>query len=410
MAAVICTVIVKNIGELFTGDIARPLSQAKALRIEDNRIAALLSADPTPEDEAAADIVIDAAGGAVMPGLIDGHVHPVLGEWTPAQDAIGWIGNYLHGGTTSMVSAGELHIPGIDYGNLTPELVTSLAVVTAATTGRVRWSGVKLQAGCALMVPGMTEAHFDRLAAAGTKLVKYLFYPWGGEDTSEPRQYNAWARARGMRVKVHTGGVSRSGASAVCGFDVLSWLQPDIAAHVSGGPIPMSDADLDRLIDDSTFALEVCSSGNYRSTERAVRRLAAKGELARLTLGTDTPGGTGVIPRGMMRNILFMASMCGVSPADAVAVATGNTARAHGLDVGVLAEGRPADIVVCGPVKGSAGTSLSDAIAHGDLPGISHVLVDGEVIVAGRSRQTPPPAQPAFFCCCTAAGFSGRGG
>ena len=409
MAAVICTVIVKNIGELFTGDIARPLSPTKALRIEDNRIAALLAADPTPEEEAKADIVIDAAGGAVMPGLIDGHVHPVLGEWTPAQDAIGWIGNYLHGGTTSMVSAGELHIPGIDYGNLTPELVTSLAVVTAATTGRVRWSGVKLQAGCALMVPGLTEAHFDRLAVAGTKLVKYLFYPWGGADTSEAQRYNAWARARGMRVKVHTGGVSRSGASAVCGFDVLSWLQPDIAAHVSGGPIPMSDEDLDRLIDHSTFALEVCSSGNYRSTERAVRRLAAKGELSRLTLGTDTPGGTGVIPRGMMRNILFMASMCGVSPADAVAVATGNTARAHGLDVGILAEGRPADIVVCGPVKGSAGTSLSDAIAHGDLPGISHVLVDGEVIVAGQSRQTPPPAQPAFFCCCTAAGFSGRG-
>ena len=27
-----------------------------------------------------------------MPGLVDGHVHPVLGEWTPAQDAIGWKG------------------------------------------------------------------------------------------------------------------------------------------------------------------------------------------------------------------------------------------------------------------------------------------------------------------------------
>ena len=50
-----------------------------------------------------------------MPGLVDGHVHPVFGEWTPTQDAIGWIGNYLHGGTTSMVSAGELHVPGLDY-------------------------------------------------------------------------------------------------------------------------------------------------------------------------------------------------------------------------------------------------------------------------------------------------------
>ena len=398
------TMLIKNIGEFFTGDLARPIAPVTALRIENGRIAAL---DPPPDQTA--DIVLDAAGGAVLPGLVDGHVHPAFGEWTPAQDAIGWIGNYLHGGTTTMVSAGELHIPGIDYDNLTPELMTSLAVVTAATTGRVRWSGVKVQAGTALVVPKMTEAHFDRLAAAGVKWVKFLFYPFGG-DTTEARNYVAWSRARGMRVKVHTGGVSRSGASAICGYDVLSWLQPDIAAHVSGGPIPMSDDDIDSVVDRTSFALEVCSSGNYRSTSRLVARLVEKGQLARLTLGTDTPGGTGVIPRGMLRNILYFASMCGLSPGQAVAVGTGNTARAHGLDVGILDVGRAADIVVCGPIKGSAGTTLSDAIAHGDLPGISHVLGDGEALVADRSRQTPPPAKRAFFfCCCNTGGFEARG-
>jgi enamidase len=253
------------------------------LKIADGRIAAL---NPAGE-QARAERVLDAAGGAVMPGLVDGHVHPVLGEWTPAQDAIGWIGNYLHGGTTTMISAGELHIPGIDYDNLSPELVTSLAVVTAATTGRVRWSGVKLQAGTALVVPKMTETHFDRLAAAGVKWVKFLFYPFSA-DTIEAGNYVAWSHARGMRVKVHTGGVSRSGASVVCGYSVLSWLQPDVAAHVSGGPIPMSDEDIDAVVDRTTFALEVCSSGNYRSTHRLVERLRARNELHRLTLGTDT--------------------------------------------------------------------------------------------------------------------------
>ena len=68
----------------------------------------------------------------MLPGLADGHVHPAFGERTPTQDAIGWIGNYLHGGTTSMVSAGELHTPGLDHANLTPDLVTSLAEVTRA--------------------------------------------------------------------------------------------------------------------------------------------------------------------------------------------------------------------------------------------------------------------------------------
>jgi enamidase len=295
-----------------------------------------------------------------------------------------------------MISAGELHTPGLDYANLSPDLVTALAEVARATTGRVRWSGVKVYAGTALLVTGMTEEHFDRLAAAGSILVKFIFYPLE-ESREEARRYSQWARERGMLTKVHTGGVSRSGQSQICGYQTLSWLQPDIAAHVSGGPIPMSDEDLDELVDQTEFALEVCSSGNYRSTLRVVKRLQEQGKPGRLTLGTDTPGGTGVIPRGMLRNILFLASVCELTAGEAVAVATGNTARAHGLDVGILQEGAPADLLIAGPVEGSAGSTLADAIEHGDLPGISFVLVDGEVAVDTRSQQTPPPATPAHM-------------
>src|SRR5258705_7414811 len=188
------TMLIKNIGEFFTGDLAKTTAPVKSILIADGKIAAI---DP-PNHKVKADKVLDAAGGAVMPGLVDGHVHPVFGEWTPAQDAMGWIGNYLHGGTTSMISAGELHIPGIDYDNLTPELMTSLAVVTAATTGRVRWSGVKVYAGTVLVVPGMTEAHFDRLSAAGAKSGNFLFYPFS-DDTTEARNYVSCTRARAMR-------------------------------------------------------------------------------------------------------------------------------------------------------------------------------------------------------------------
>lgn len=388
------SILLRNIGEFFTGSLAKPTATVSSILVADGKIAAL-----DPPGQVKADKVLDIAGGAVIPGLVDGHVHPMFGEWTPTQDTIGWIGNYLHGGTTSMISAGELHFPGIDYDNLTPELVTSIAIVAAATTGRIRWSDVKLYAGTALVVPGMTEAHFDRLAAAGVRWIKFLFYPFK-DDTTEARNYVNWAHARGMRVKVHTGGVSRSGASAVCGYKVLSWLLPDVAAHVSGGPIPMSDEDIDAVVDNTDFALEVCSSNNYRSTARLVGRMIRKNQLHRLTLGTDTPGGTGVIPRGMVRNVLYFASMCNLTPAEAIAVATGNTARAHGLDVGLLEVGRPADLVVCGSITGSAGTTLTAAIAHGDLLGITHVLIDGKLAVTDRSRQTPPPTKRAFFCCC----------
>ena len=389
-------VLIHNIGEFYTGDIAEPMRPVRSLAIEGPLIAAL---DPASHE--GFDTVIDAGGLAVVPGLIDGHVHPVAGEWTPTQDAIGWIGNYLHGGTTTMLSAGELHTPGLDYGKLTPDLVTALAEVNAANFS-TRPSGVKLHAGTALLVPGMTEHHFDRLAAAGSKLVKFLFYPFA-QDPAEAQRYVAWSRERGILSKVHTGGVSRSGVSQICGFDILSWLDPDIAAHVSGGPIPMSDADLDRVVDELAFPLEICSSGNYASGHRAVRRLAARGRLDRLTLGSDTPGGTGVIPRGAWRNVLFLASMCGLTPGQAIAIATGNTGRAHKLPQGILAPGRPADLALCGPVEGSAGSTLGDAIAHGDLPGITHVLIDGRAVVSGRSRQTPPPRLRPVVACCSAS-------
>ena len=385
------SILISNIGEFFTGDLARPVAKISRLLIDQGRIAAL---DPPPD--ITRDREINAEGLAVLPGLVDGHIHPVFGEWTPTQDALGWIGKYMHGGSTTMISAGELHTPGLDYENLTPDLVTSLAEVTRATTGGTRWGGVKVHAGTVLLVPGMTEKHFDRLAAAGSILVKFIFFPLEA-CREEAEQYTVWCRDRGIRTKVHTGGVSRSGSSRVCGFETLSWLRPDIAAHVAGGPIPMSDDDLDRVIDETDFALEVCSSGNYRSTIRAVARLKERGRLDRLTLGTDTPGGTGVIPRGMLRNILLLSGVCDLTPGEAIAIATGNTARAHGLDVGVLEEGAPADLIIAGPVLGSAGSTLGDAIAHGDLPGISFVLVDGEVIVDTRSQQTPPPATIAHF-------------
>src|SRR5438045_4343310 len=129
----------------------------------------------------------------------------------------------------NMVSACECHVPGFDYENLTADFVTSLSVVTLATTGSVRWSGAKVHAGTVLLVPGMTETHFDRLAAAKTILAKFLFFPLSTRK-GEALQYTAWCRARGIRTKVHTGGVSRSGLSQICGYEILTWLQPDIAA------------------------------------------------------------------------------------------------------------------------------------------------------------------------------------
>ena len=382
------TLLVEDIGVLVHGDSAITPLRDTCLVIEDGVVAGIGTSHAAP------DLVLSAGGLTVMPGLVDGHVHPTFGEWTPAQDSIGWIHNYLHGGTTSMVSAGELHIPGLAFDALSPELVLSIAITSKHTTGRMRPSGVKVNAGTVLLVPGMTEEHFDRAQREGIDQVKFIFYDWNRLGDGEAQRYVRWAHERGMTVKMHSGGVSRSGSSRVAGREVVTSVKPDIVGHISGGPIPAPDEEIIAIVAELPSAkLEVCSSNNYRATKLVVEELTTRGQLDRLTLGTDTPGGTGVIPRGMLRNICFLSSVCGVDPLVAVAAATGQTAKAHGMRTGLLAEGMPADLLVLGPITGSMAHDGLECFALGDLPGIAAVLVDGVPLVHTRSEQTPPPSR-----------------
>jgi enamidase len=76
-----------------------------------------------------------------------------------------------------------------------------------------------------ILVPGMAEEHFDRLAAAKSICAKFIFFPLA-TNKDEALRYQQWCRVRGIRTKVHTGGVSRSGLSQMCGYEILSWLKP----------------------------------------------------------------------------------------------------------------------------------------------------------------------------------------
>jgi enamidase len=162
----------------------------------------------------------------------------------------------------------------------------------------------------------------------------------------------------------------------------------------------MSDPDIERVI-ATDMAIEIVHCGNGRAAIHAVRtatgassrsdRLAG---LRRVIIGNDAPSGTGVVPLGILRVIAHLASLGGVAPELAVAMATGNTARVHGLDVGVLAPGRAADIVLCDAPVGSFASTALEGLAAGDLPGISMVLIDGAVAI-GRSRNTPPAGRAA---------------
>src|ERR671922_1237860 len=388
------SVLIKNIGTLVTGDLKNPLRNADAIFI-DNGVIREIGNNISRK----ADRVIDADGITAIPGLIDSHSHPSIGEYTPAQNSLSWIANYMHGGVTALISAGELHLPGLP---LPPDARTALsvAIVTKRCYDNLRPSGVKVHAGTLLLVPGLNENDFDEIAGLGIKLVKFIFYDYSLLPNGEAERYVKWARARGIKVKIHSGGVSRSGVSQVAGWEIVKKIDPDIIGHITGGPIPMPEAEMIRIANDTEYFVEICSSGNYRLALRLIKAVKARRIYHRVLIGTDTPGGTGIIPRGILREIAFIAALGEVAPETAICMATGNVGRAHGLDIGILEEGRPADLVLLHKITGSVAKDALDSFSKGDLPGISTVIIDGEIRVAGRSQQTPPPERIATETCC----------
>lgn len=381
--------LIVNIGAVVTGDVAAPLADADSILVEDGRIVAVgraLSGEAA--DAGHIDQLIDAKGTTAIPGLIDSHAHPVFGDFTPRQQTLNFIESGLHGGVTTVISAGEVHLPG------RPKDVVglkALAIVAAKSYTNLRPAGVKVRAGAPILELGLEEHDFAEMAAAGVSLVGEIGL--GSVKTGEQAApMVTWARQHGMTVTFHTGGPSIAGSNPIAADAVLE-ARPHIVGHVNGGTTAMSDADIERVV-NTDMAIEIVHCGNGRAALHALRAAQAAKGLDRVIIGNDAPSGTGVVPLGILRVLAHLASLGGIDPATALAFATGNTARVHKLDVGGIAPGRAADIVLVDAPIGSTATTALDALAIGDLPGVSMVLIDGEVKV-GRSRNTPPAARAA---------------
>lgn len=202
-----------------------------------------------------------------------------------------------------------------------------------------------------------------------------------------------WAHKNGFRVQMHTGGTSIPGSSTVTADDVIK-TKPDVVSHINGGPTAISLREVDRIMDETSFALEIVQCGNPKVADYVARRAKEKGMLGRIIFGNDAPSGTGIIPLGILRNICQIASMSDIPAELAVAMATGNTAKVYGLNTGVIAVGKEADLVFADAPMGSVAETALEAFAAGDVPGVSFVMIDGEVVVK-KSRNTPPSKKSA---------------
>jgi enamidase len=378
-------VVIRNIGLLLSGDIDRPILDADTLVVHDGLITAVGRAKDC--DTEGATTVVDARGTCVAPGLIDSHVHPVFGDWTPRQNQIGWIDSTMNGGVTTMVSAGEVHLPG------RPKDIVglkALAITAQRAFDNFRPGGVKVIAGAPVIEKGMTEQDFKDLADAGVKLLGEvgLGSVKAGE---EAKQMVAWARKHGIQSTIHTGGPSIPG-SGLIDKDVVLEADADVIGHINGGHTSLPWKHVCELCEKSSRAIEIVHNGNEKIAIEAARAAIELKCPHRVILGTDGPAGSGVQPLGMLRLIALISSFANI-PAEVVfGFATGNTARMRQLNCGLIEVGRAADFVFMDRAQHTAGKTLLESVQLGDIPGIGMVMIDG-IVRCGRSRNTPPATE-----------------
>ena len=381
--------VVRNIGTIVSGDIDSPIAEGDTIVARDGMISFVGSA--AQADTAGITTEIDAAGATVIPGLCDNHVHPVVGDYTPRQRQADFIESSLHGGVTTMMSAGEPHTPGRPKD---PAGVKALTILAHKSFNNLRPAGVKVHAGAVMLEPGLSEADFIEMAQAGVRLVAEIGIS-GVKDPKEAAEMAGWAQANGMKVMVHTGGASIPG-SGVIGADFVVEVQPDVAGHTNGGPTALPLADVVTILEQTKARIEIVHNGNVKAAGEVVRLAADRNELQRVVIGTDSPAGSGVQPLGILRVMSWAASLGEIAPASAVAMATGNVARLHELNVGILAVGREADFNLVDAPLGSQADDALGALAIGDTLAVAGAVIDGQIRFT-KSRNTPPAVRPIAF-------------
>lgn len=374
--------VIKNVGLMLSGDLEKPILDADCVVCVDGRIDSIGKEGDLNTN--GADTVIDAKGTTLTPGLIDSHVHPVFGDWTPRQNQINWIDSFLNGGVTTMISAGEVHLPGRPKDIVG---VKALAVTAQRAFDAMRPSGVKVHAGAPVIEKGMEEEDFAEMARNGVKLLGEVGLG-GVKQGEEAKKMVAWARKYGIQSTIHTGGPSVPG-SGLIDKDVVLEADADVIGHINGGHTALPLDEIRCLCEECSRAVEIVHNGNELAALFAMRTTMELGQPERIILGTDSPAGSGVQPLGILRMISMLSSIGEVPAEIAICFATGNTARMRDLDVGLIEEGRSADFVLMDRAQHTAGKTILESIQIGDVPGVGMVIVDGDV-KCGKSRCTPP--------------------
>ncbi|ORW64238.1 amidohydrolase [Mycobacterium saskatchewanense] len=397
-------------GTVVDGDASPPLTNCAVL-VHNARIAKMGSIDPETDIPRGANMaVIDATGKTVMPGLIDIHCHMTYGLarteeeisiYTPPElrtlIAAANVEKVLAAGVTSISQPGGSYFIGVGlregirqglvHG---PRMTTAGRYLTTSNgltdwfpdaTGNPESSIGKLTNTAAEMVD-----EIRRQVKAGVDLIKLADSPYGDFQAftnDEMKVCADLAHQLGKKITIHARGAAEVRAAVAAGFDHImhgNYLDdPTIEALAESG-IPLAPTQL--FMHHIVEFAEI--SGHRRSIVDATARMneATMDSLHRayrggvkFAMGTDS--GFATVPYGQFhaRELEILMLYTGMPAVEAIQAGTKHGANAVNLpgDVGVLAEGKLADILVVD------GDPLADIRVLYTPGKITHVVLNGVV-------------------------------
>ena len=337
-----------------------------------------------PEDVRPADIVIDATGKFIMPGMIDGHVHlsshqgalPGVGFTSTPEFATLWsarnVGRVLRAGVTGIsVPGGKWYVDvtvreAIDGGLIEGPRVFCAGRALTPYGGIFDASEATSEAEPGDAVGVLCNSREDylretrRQCKRGVNLIKIADSYWGDTQTVSGEEIAAVAdeaHRRGVCVAIHSRGSGSTRAAARAGVD---WIyhadlatDEDLDAVAEAGIPIMPVFTQCQLIteqgDDMGFGnamrdrVKAQLETSYRTIEQARKR------GIEILAGTDS-GNAVAFAHGAYhgREAEIFVTHLGFSPMEAILACTSRNARVIGLEgrVGVIAPGQLADIIM----------------------------------------------------------------